>query len=553
MFEVFSSGKYTDKDVQHLESLIQRIGEIRANATKYNKENGQGTLVNINAGQIKDIDDLKASLEQYLSAYKNVNIEQDRSNPNALIAKYTDMNGELKQIKASYDSITNSMRIKNQVAKEEQVVVKTSNGFLQSYANSWKDIAKSYLGFMSGYMLINRMISALKQGVSSLKEYDSALTTISYTMNITSQQLNDLGENAEMAEDLSVSLDNALEIYQIYANMSTTAEEIEAIGIPTAILSNLSGIDAATAADEIQAVIQAFSGLGSSADEAMHIADVYDFISAQIKVDYSKGIEDIAEAVENVGIVADQAGLSFEQLSAIVAKTAESTRQSGSTIANALKTIMVRISKASTMSDEVDNDTLSKASKALNDIGIAVYEADGKFREFDVIMGELSQKWDTLTDAQQANLSFQIAATRQTSLFRAILNTWTSSMDLATQATETQGNALKNQEKYEQSYVAKLQQISNQAEEFWLSFLDTEGFKKVLDNIIGFLELINKLPPALVAVTTVGLAPMIGMLRKMELPKNFGKPEKLVSKNVLKMPNDTRVLMVGHKFTYVAA
>lgn len=111
----------------------------------------------------------------------------------------------------------------------------------------------------------------------------------------------------------------------------------------------------------------------------------------------------MAEAVQTAGQTAKAAGLSFEQLAAITAKTAESTRQQGSQIGNALKTIFTRLSKASKLAgDEVDNATLSNASKALHEVGIAVYETNGEYREFDVIMSELSQKWDALTDAQKA-------------------------------------------------------------------------------------------------------------------------------------------------------
>ena len=104
--------------------------------------------------------------------------------------------------------------------------------------------------------------------------------------------------------------------------------------------------------------------------------------------------------------------LSFEQLAAIVAKVTERTREEGSSIGNALKTIITRLSKASQLSgaDEVDNETLSKASEALADIGIQVYTADGQFRTFGTIIGELADKWDSLTDVQQSNLSYQIAA-----------------------------------------------------------------------------------------------------------------------------------------------
>ena len=124
----------------------------------------------------------------------------------------------------------------------------------------------------------------------------------------------------------------------------------------------------------------------------------------------SKGIEGMAEAVQVAGSTAKQAGLEFEQLTAIVAKAQEKTRLEGSQIGNGIKTIMTRLSKVGELSDDVDNETLSQASESLHQIGIEVYNLDGSYRKFDVIMGELAGKWNSLSDAEKANISFAIAA-----------------------------------------------------------------------------------------------------------------------------------------------
>ena len=151
-------------------------------------------------------------------------------------------------------------------------------------------------------------------------------------------------------------------------------------------------------------------------EEAAHVVDVYDKVSANIKIDYAAGIEDIAQGVQTAGQVAHDAGMSFEELASLTGKVAERTREDGSSIGNALKTIIVRLSKASSLSgaDEVDTNTLSDASKALHDVGVEVYNLDGSFRPLMTILGELSAKWDDLSDAQQANISYAVAATRLT-------------------------------------------------------------------------------------------------------------------------------------------
>ena len=358
------------------------------------------------------------------------------------------------------------------------------------FDNMSQSITKSIAQFTNMYLSVYRLIGYIKQGITQVENLDKALTTISYTMDITNTQLKDMGDNiVAMAKDLSISVENVSQIYQIYANMQTTAEEMMKTARPTAILANLSGVDASTAADQIQGVLNQFDLL---AEDSMHIVDVYDKISSNISVDYSKGIAGMSDAVRNVGNVAKDAGLSFEQLSAIIGKVMERTRQDGSSIGNALRTIFVRISKASKLAgDEVDNATIGNAAKALHNIGIEVYTTEGEFREFDVIMGELAAKWDKLSDAQQANISFQIAATRQTSMLRAVLAEYTDAMNLATEATITEGNALENNQKYEDSILGKTQALKNEFSQFWIDTISSEEIKKVLDELTNLINSLN--------------------------------------------------------------
>lgn len=165
----------------------------------------------------------------------------------------------------------------------------------------------------------------------------------------------------------------------------------------------------------------------------------------------------------------------------------------GSSIGNGLKTIFTRTSKVGELSDEVDNETLSKASESLHQIGVEVYNLDGSYRKFDTIMQELSSKWNDLTDAERANLSYNIAATRQTNLLSALLETYSDSMQLATEAQQTSGNALANQTKYAESYSAKIQGLSTAMQTFAVHFLNTDSFEVLLDIVTSLVTAIDDL------------------------------------------------------------
>ena len=344
---------------------------------------------------------------------------------------------------------------------------------------------------MAGMVGVYDVINIFRDGINTLKEFDDSLTKISYTMDMTKSQLDNLGNSVlDMASDMKSSIDDAMQVAQIYANMQTSAEEIQKLSEPTLILSNLSGFDASTVADDIQAASQQFD---IAAEDSMHIADVYDYISRNIQVDYSKGLESMAEGLQVAGSTAKQAGLDLEQTTAIIAKAVEKTRLEGSQVGNGLKTILTRLSKVGELSDEVDNETLSKASESLHQIGIEVYNVDGSYRQFDVIMGELAEKWDGLTDAEKSNLSYNIAATRQTNLLSAILSNFSDSMQLAEEATNANGSAIENQQKYMESFSGHLQSLETEAKIAWLNILDSETLKDGVDLLTGLVKVVGQL------------------------------------------------------------
>ena len=318
-----------------------------------------------------------------------------------LTSTFQEKDGIVRKVKLTYDELGNAIR-------EVNVISGTSMSVFDKFAKTLKESGKRFLMYFSFSRIVSEFFQGFRNGLTYLKQFDSAMTDISYTMDATQTQFDNLGSSIiTMAKDMGATVETVSQVAQIYSNLETTAAEVAELSMPTVMLANTAQTDPTTASDQIQAVLQQFDMLDS---EATHIVDVYEGVSANLNVDYVLGIQAISEAVKVAGQTAADAGLSFEQLAAITGKLTERTREDGSTIGNALKTIIVRMSAASKLSgaDEVDNETLSNASKSLSDVGVAVYNLDGSFRELDVIMTELNAVWDNLTDAQQSNISYQV-------------------------------------------------------------------------------------------------------------------------------------------------
>lgn len=511
-----NSQEYIDALTRRFE-LERKLKELEKElaSDKYDKVNKKGMFVN-GGDALKNIrsiteaeDKVKEALQNEYgvngSTVKFGSISQDMQ---SITYTVTDADGKVQNFRATIDSLNGGLR-----------TTSTEMGKMGKQFNDQISGIKSTVStYLASIFTINNVIRTLKKGISVVREFDDAMTGISLTMNSTPTQMDNLGSAViHAAEDMGTSISQALDVSKIYANMQTTPEEIIRLSTPTIELSNASGLDTATTSGYIQAVLNQFE---MQTEDAEHVADVFENISANIKLDFAEGIKDIAEGVSTAGALVYESGMSFEKFAAIVAKTAEQTRQAGSQIGNQWKTILTRISKASGVSDEeVDTATLSKASESLHKIGIEVYNARGEYNNLDVILTELAQKWETLSDAQQADISFNLAATRNRNALTIALKSYEEATALATAAEEDNGTAAKNQETMMESYTAKLNHAGVEIERLYIGFLDNDITKFVIDVFSTALELVNDFIEAFggigIVITALAASKGLGKLAKI--------------------------------------
>lgn len=413
--------KLTTQAEKDSEDVVKSMQNLAKNASKYNQVTDKGTELDFTSNRTRNTKDASAFLSQYAASIGLTSEISTKINEatGQVTKTFTDISGNTVTLTGNIDKLNNSLRVTQSLTSKNGSGMSSFGNTLKGMVSgNFKGAIADIASYVSYFQVTMKAIQQAKQGFNDFLNFQKDLTNVSYTMNLSPDQLQNLGTSAiDMAKDLSMSLDNTMDIYKIYANMNTTASEIQQTARPTAILNNLSGVDASTAADQVQGILQQFhmleDGSTTAADASMHIVDVLDKVSGSVGIDYAKGIKIISDAVQASGQVAYDAGMSYEQLAAITAKVSERTREDGSSIGNALKTIITRTTKVGKMpqyADEVDNATLSNASASLHAIGVDVYNPDGSDRGIITVMSELKDKWDDLTDAQQAKIAFDVAA-----------------------------------------------------------------------------------------------------------------------------------------------
>lgn len=306
---------------------------------------------------------------------------------------FKDMAGDLSAVNNAYRVVTQA----------EGAYLTTGQQVQKSFMNKLDSI-KMYMG---GLMLVTGAMDQVRNGIQTVTDLDSQLTNINMTMNASSKELNGIKTSSlQLGTQLGTTATNVMDAVTIYANASETAESIVQKAAPTVMLSNASKQDIGTSANQLQSITQQFDGLEG---KEKTVVSSLEKISAGIAMDFSDGIGVISEGVQVAGSVANEAGLNFNTFAASVAKVAEKTRLGGSQIGNAYKTILARTSRSKTADENTTAAERSKAAESLADLGINVYDTNGAYQDFGKTLDQVSDIWDTLTDAQQANLAENMA------------------------------------------------------------------------------------------------------------------------------------------------
>ena len=410
---------------------------------------------------------------------------------------------EFDNLVGQFKTIQNQARLTGNIGKT----------FGDKMNNAWQKFGQWGLATRSMMALWNEF----KKGINLVKDLDSALTNINYTMNVSKTQLADIGNSSiKMAKDLKTSTKNVLESVTLYANAKETADSILKKSEAAIMLSNVTGMGGGESAKMLQSVMNQFD---MTQDDLMQISDTIQTVSQNMAYDFSQGVQEIAGGIERSGSVAKSAGLDLAEYASMLGLVIEKTGLSGETIGTAYRTILTRITKASAV-DGTSAEDISAAEKSLKAVGVQVRESAGEFRDMTDIMRDLGKVWNDLDDVQQSNISFQIAGTRQTNIIKTLLTNWEDYESLVAKAGDSAGTTMENQEKHAESYKGELAELSATAESFWKNFLNSSAFKAGTNFLTGILSLLDKISGTMGTLGTIGLG--AGIFAGI---KNFGRPK----------------------------
>lgn len=240
--------------------------------------------------------------------------------------------------------------------------------------------------------------------IQAFATYESALIDI---IKISSEA--EVAQAGLEEEVRSLSLrfgESAADILKTTGDFKRTGESVKGALLLTKDALNLASAGNTDMATSTSVLIRTMKGFNLEASEVSRVVDVVNKVSDT----YATNVEQLGEGLARLAPIANDAGLSLEQTTAVLTPIIE-VFQSGREASVAMRQAMVKLTSDS-----------PKLVKALNDIGVSQREGpNNELRKGVNILFDLIQNFDKVRETDRLYLAQQIIGERQASRFLALL------------------------------------------------------------------------------------------------------------------------------------
>ena len=238
--------------------------------------------------------------------------------------------------------------------------------------------------------------------VSSVIQVEKALTDINVILQTTDKGLARFGNDLfKIARDTGQSFDTVSKAALEFSRQGLGLEQTLKRTRDALILTRLSGLDVNNSVEALTAAVNSFSNSLLSTTQIVNKL-------ARVDAEFAVSSADLAEAIKRVGSSAEDVGVSFDQLIALVTTVKQITGRDGPVIGNALKTIFTRVQRSETL-------------EQLEMLGVAVKDATRETLPALSILESLAQVYDKVGKAQRAQIAEQVGGVYQINILKAAL------------------------------------------------------------------------------------------------------------------------------------
>ena len=411
--------------------------------------------------------------------------------------------GSVNEIEPDVDSsainqLQNALQGVNNAGRQSQNIFSSLGGSVKEAFTSIYNVSNLLQDGMY------KMFEAGKKATETVKEFNDIKTNLAMATNADSDYIDNLmNDYNSLAQELGSLTSSVAESADSWLRQGRTMADTNSLIKDSLVLSKDAELSSSDASEILTATLNGFQ---LAAGQASRINDIL----TSIDLESASGADSIGSALMKVASQANNAGVSLEKTSAIIATIKDVTQDSDESIGTAMKSILSRMNqiKAGKFVDAETGESLNDTEKVLKKIGVSMRDNTGMFRESEGVLDDIAKKWKTLDSNSQKAVATATAGTYQYNKFIAAMDNWDKVEKLTDVAYNSEGTA---QKKFEDNYLnsleAKTNQLKSSLDGLSTSLISDDMYAGFLDGskaIVDFVDKTNLLKGALAGLGTFG-------------------------------------------------
>lgn len=499
--------KYSGQDtatLTRLKSQIKEVNELQNSllSGNLNKNDVVSTYQKLNI----EVEKLGNSMKQVAiesSKTLGVGVAERSSNK---VSSYMNENTkalkkygvELRELEQEYKSITTEFQKKDLDGQFGNLKAKISaeglsgKSFLDELSRGFRQISQ----FVGTYGILQNLSQELpRQIIQSVRDINEAQIELMKVSNAPTNELNDYwDEAAESAKKYGATVNEVINNTADWTRLGYNLDDAKKLSDATTLLKTVG--DNMTQESSSSGLISTLKGFKLQAEEAESIVDKINEVANTQPIDTSglfAGLERSASSMSTANNTLE------ETISLITA--ANSVVQDPAKIGNGLKTISMRLRGATTELEEAGLDTegmVESTSKLREEImalsGVDIMLDNSTFKSTYQILDELSDKWSSLSDIQQASITELVAGKHQGNTMSALMGQFDiARKTLDTAMNKSSGSASRELDNYNKGIEASIGRFKATFQELSTTLLSSDLFKGLVDGGTAFVSVLEKI------------------------------------------------------------
>lgn len=462
---------------------------------------------------------LELGRQEALNSVRNLEAERlQTAELQRRIRLYQEQNAlQLRNIQSQYGSLARTPAIQSQISGVQGVVggltssVLDANGFRAQSAqintsingiraslnearlasNSFgNDLVHNGIKMLEWTVvggLIFGTLTKIKEGFTFINTLDKSMTNISMIMGNTRGEIVEMTKAyADLASQLHTTTGEAMKSAEEFLRAGHNQESTLKLIQSATVMGAIAGQDSKSSADQLIAITNGFK---MNAEETMDVVDkltTVDNMSAT-------STRELGTALQRTSVSAQMAGTSFSELVSYIATVSSVSRKSASSIGESFKTIFSRFQDVRGGKNfDAENQDISNVERDFKKYAdISIRETSGEFKDFTVVINDLSSKWNTLSEVEQSATAKALAGTRQRENFLILMNNMSTALELQASQLDSSGSAMTRYGEYAKSTEAKLNDLTNATQKIWLNLLSSDFINSAIGGLTTFVTAIG--------------------------------------------------------------